>query len=105
MTKVEKCQMWKSRVNEFKSSGQTATAWCTAHELKINQLRYWMRKFKSESKSAEKKMQWLSVEIGGLEVSEPQEALPVRVGKATIEVRPGFNPKLLSDVVKTLSVI
>lgn len=50
-------------------------------------------------------MQWLSVEIGGLEVSEPQEALPVRVGKATIEVRPGFNPKLLSDVVKTLSVI
>jgi transposase-like protein len=95
--------MWKSRVGEFKASGQTATAWCAAQDLKVHQLYYWVRKFKIEKESAEKKMQWLSVEIGELKADKPQEALPVRVGKATIEVRPGFDPKLLSDVVKTLS--
>lgn len=90
---------------EFKASGQSATAWCAAQDLKVHQLRYWIYKFRSENESAKKQTQWLSVEIGELNADKPQEALPVRVGKAMIEVRPGFNPKLLSDVVKTLSML
>jgi transposase-like protein len=108
LTQAENRQMWKSRVAEFKASGQTATAWCVAQDLKVHQLRYWVRKFNSEKESKEsasKQMQWLSVEIGELKADKPQEALPVRIGKATIEVRSGFDPKLLSDVVKTLSVL
>lgn|SRR5690606_29544872 len=97
--------MWKSRVDEFRASGQTATAWCAAQNLKVHQLRYWLRKFKSEHESEKMQTQWLSVEFGELKADKPQQALPIRVGKATIEVRPGFDPKLLSDVVKTLSVL
>lgn len=103
MTKVEYQQMWESRVIEFKASGQTATAWCADQDLKVHQLRYWIRKFKP--KDASNQMRWLSVEIGELKVNKPQEALPVHVGKVMIEVRPGFDPKLLSDVVKTLSAL
>lgn len=105
MTQAENRDVWKSRVAEFKASGQTATSWCAAKELKVHQLRYWVRKFQSEHESAKKQTQWLSVEIGELKSDKPQEALPVHVGKATIEVRPGFDAKLLSDVVKTLSVL
>lgn len=105
MTKDENRKLWESRVTEFKASDQTAAAWCRAQDLKVHQLRYWVRKFESESESAKQNMQWLSVEIGELEADNPQEALPVRVGKATIEVRPGFDPKLLSDVVKSLSIL
>lgn len=97
--------MWESRVAEFKASGQSATAWCAAQNLKTHQLRYWLRKFKSEHESEQKQTQWLSVEIGDLGAIKPQEALPIRIGKAIIEVRPGFDPKLLSDVVKTLSTL
>lgn len=104
MTQAENRQMWQSRVAEFKASGQTATAWCIDQGIKVHQLRYWLHKFKSEYESAKKQTQWLSVEIGELKADKPQEALPIRVGKATIEVRPGFDPKLLSDVVKTLSM-
>lgn len=102
---MTKAELWESRIAEFKASGQTAKAWCAAQELKVHQLYYWFRKFKSENKYVEKELQWLSVEIGALETTEPQEALPIRVGKATIEVRRGFDPQLLLDVVKTLSVL
>lgn len=106
MTKSEnKQRMWESRVAEFEASGQSATAWCAVQNLNVHQLYYWMRKFKSESRSIKKQTQWLSVEIGELHPDKPQEALPIRVGKATIEVRPGFDPKLLSDVIKTLSIL
>jgi hypothetical protein len=105
MTKTENREMWEARVTEFKASDQSATAWCAAQGLKIHQLRYWIRKFKSDEESTTNQTQWLSVKIGGLEAGKPQEALPVRVGKATIEVRPGFNPALLLDVIKTLSTL
>src|SRR5690625_3330805 len=97
--------MWESRVAEFKASGQSATAWCASQNLKVHQLRYWVRKFGSEHDSRKKQTKWLSVEFGELKADQPQKALPIRVGKATLEVHPGFDPKLLSDVVKTLSML
>lgn len=92
-------------MDEFKASGQTATAWSAAQNLKVHQLRYWVQKFKSEDESPKDHTQWLSLEVGDVKTGKPQEALPVRVGKATVEVRPGFDPKLLLDVVKTLSTL
>lgn len=76
-----------------------------SQNMKIHLLRYWIGKFKSEPESEQKQTQWLSVEIGDMGAIKPQEALPIRIGKAIIEVRPGFDPKLLSDVVKTLSTL
>lgn len=109
MTKTERREnrtLWESRVAEFEASGQSVSTWCAAKDLKIHQLRYWLRKFKSEHRIEKKqKMQWISVEVGDLGADKPQEALPVHVGKAMIEVRPGFNPELLSHVVKTLSLL
>lgn len=84
MIQAENRQMWESRVAKFKASNQSATEWCAAHDLKTHQLYYWIRKLKTSSHS---------------------KALPTRVGKATIEVSSGFDPALLSDVVRTLAVL
>src|SRR5690554_1191982 len=98
MTFIEKRQKWESRVTAFKASGQTAADWCSAHDLKIHQLRYWLNKFKSAGEEPiVKETKWLSVEVGELNNSSQPNALPIRVGKATIEVKPGFDPTLLSD--------
>ena len=97
MTKAEQQNTWAVRVAEFKSSGQSVSAWCTAHDVKIHQLRYWLRKEKQPYE--EGIFTWLP-----LDLSEAgfQTSLLVRVGQVTLEVRPGFDPKLLLDVVKTL---
>lgn len=106
MTKAELKKEWEARVAAFKASGQSTSAWCAAHDLQPHQLRYWLRKHKNINKPTVMPSQWLSVELGELEPNSAQGiALLVRVGQATVEVKPGFNPALLSDVVRTLAAL
>jgi len=105
MTKTELRKEWEARVTTFKASGQSTTAWCAAHDLKPHQLRYWLRKYKTVDTSNEMPTQWMSVEIGDLEPSDQENRLLVRVGQATVEVKPGFNPELLSNVIRTLATL
>jgi transposase-like protein len=105
MTKTELRKEWEARVAAYKASGQSASAWCAANNLKPRQLWYWLRKHKNiETAPAVKPSQWLSVEVSELKPNSAQgSALLVRVGQATVEVKPGFNPALLSDVVRILA--
>lgn len=103
MTNAELRKVWEGRVAAFKASGKSTKDWCADHDLKINQLRYWLRKLKTIDDSTVKQPQWVSVEVGGLKTDSHDKALPIKVGKATIEVSPGFDPELLSDVVRTLA--
>ncbi|MGI6227154.1 MAG: IS66 family insertion sequence element accessory protein TnpA [Peptococcales bacterium] len=96
---------WESRVAAFKASGQSSKEWCEVNNLKINQLRYWVRKLRSTNEPTMKSPQWLSVELDKPEASIQNNSLIVRVGKVSIEVKSGFDPSLLSDVVKTLTDI
>jgi len=42
------------------------------------------------------------VEISNQSFIEEDHTLPVKIGPANIEVKPGFDPALLSQVVKVL---
>lgn len=97
MTKEERRIYWADRVAEFKASGQSVPAWCAAHDVKVHQMRYWLKRNKLAS--AEKTPSWLPLDLSDAGL---QNALLVRVGGVAVEVRPGFDPKLLLDVVKTL---
>jgi len=105
MTQMENRQLWESRVAAFKASRQSATEWCADYDLKIHQLRYWIRKFNTAAEPLEKQMQWISVEVGDSRTESYPKILPIRIGQATIEVSPGFDPDFLSDVVRTLAVL
>jgi hypothetical protein len=100
MTNTELSKRWETRIAEFKASGQSATVWCANNNLKIHQLRYWLRKFKAAEKTTFSSSQWLSVEVG--EAPSDSDTLAIKVGKVTIEVRPGFDPQLLAKVVRTI---
>lgn len=71
-------------------------------QFKINQLRYWLRKLRSTDNSSVKQPQWLSAEIDKSKVPIQNNSLVVRVGKVSIEVKSGFDPSLLSGIIKTL---
>ena len=107
MTKAEVAELrklWQARVAAFRASGQSGAAWCAAHQIKEHQLWYWIRRFPIEHSPQTSPAGWIPVPI-----HESAEAagypLQVRVGQATIEVRPGFDPALLQQVVRTLTAI
>ena len=99
MTKVERQDLWAARITEFKGSGQSVRAWCTDQGINPRQLWYWLKKEKQES--AEPKLSWLPLDLSDESL---QNALVIRIGRVVIDVKPGFDPKLLLDVVKTLAV-
>ena len=94
---------WKKRIADYKSSGQSVREGCAANGLDPNRLWYWLRRLKTEDAET-KSTRWLPVEVTGLSVEGGQAGgLLVRVGKAGIEVRQGFDPELLVAVVRALS--
>ncbi|RYD01524.1 hypothetical protein N752_29935 [Desulforamulus aquiferis] len=85
-------------IAEYKASGQSVVAWCAENDIKPQQLWYWLKKEKPSS--GEKTISWLPLDISN--DADSQTSLLVIVGPIAVEVRPGFDPKLLLDVVNTL---
>mgnify|MGYP005846052641 CR=1 FL=1 len=99
----ERRLQWEKRIAEYRSSGQSVREWCAANGLDPNRLWYWLRRTRTEDAEPQA-TRWLPVEVTGRADGGGQAAgLLVRVGKAGIEVRPGFDPELLVAVVRALS--
>lgn len=45
-TKEQRRQEWTARIADYKASGLTMSAWCDAHHVTEEQLKYWLRKLK-----------------------------------------------------------
>ncbi|WP_406678712.1 IS66 family insertion sequence element accessory protein TnpA [Moorella sp. ACPs] len=104
MTKAERQALWETRITEYKKSGQSVREWCATHEdVNPKQLWYWLRKYKDQDAvSPGNSNRWLPVEITEQASIEQDYGLLVNVGPVSIEVKPGFDPALLSQVVKVL---
>ncbi len=113
---------WRAIIAACMSSGLSVSRWCREYSVDRRRLYYWIVKFreeetkdraeerdhaeegideKKEMLSAER-TQWLQLHT---DESPPLEgAVEVRVGKAVVVVRPGFDPKLLADVVRAIEL-
>ena len=106
MSRKELTELWSSRINDYRASGERVADWCERHQVPSHRLFYWMRKLKKadqQSPSASAP-QWVAV---SLEESTPEEAplIAVRVGTFAVEVRSGFEPAVLAAVVRTLKTL
>jgi len=100
----ERRLQWEKRIAAYKASGQSVREWCAANGVKPNRLWYWLRRTRTEDVEAVRSTRWLPVEVTGLSGEGGQASgLLVRVGKAGIEVKQGFDPEMLVAVVRALS--
>lgn len=107
MTKVElenHRELWRERVAAFRGSGLSGAAWCAANQVKDHQLWYWSAKFPIEKPVKQTASGWVMVQPHE-PVAAAEHPLLVRIGQATIEVKAGYDPELLRDVVHTLAAL
>lgn len=91
--------IWSERITAYQASGQTMKAWCGEQNLTVLQLKYWLYKAQRQTQACS------TTTFHPVTVASPSgitECLHVQVGVARIEVRPGFEPELLRDVVAAL---
>lgn len=95
---------WKERYDAWKASGLTVAAWCREQGVNIHQMYYWVRNFADDETGVQgAETQWLTVNMK----DEPtihtgQEPVFIHFGPISVEVRPGANMAVLSDVVHML---
>jgi len=103
MTKTERQGEWEARIAEYRASGQSAKAWCAAHNVTTRQLWYWLQKHKTKKNNpSAKATQWLPVKVSEQESIAQSNALVIKVGLASVEIRPGFDLALLSEILRIL---
>lgn len=106
MSRKGTAEQWISRITDYRASGERAAAWCERNRVSPRQLYYWMAKLKKAGQQTPPTgdLQWVALSV---EEATPVEAPPilVRVGSATVEVRAGFEPTLLADVVRALKTL
>lgn len=102
MSQMELKHLWESRIADQRSSGLSVSKWCEAHQVKPHQFHYWSRKLTSATPATS---QWIAVNVDPQLADERQSTLLLKVGSVEIEVQPGFNQTLLSDVIRTLQTL
>ena len=104
MTQTKVRKAWEARIRAYKASGQSASDWCAEHHVTKRQLYVWMNKLQDATIKDSSKIPWVKVQMDK-EAETTKSMLVVRVGSTAIEVQPGYNPALLTDVIRTLQTL
>lgn len=104
MTKEINLRNWEEKVKDFKKSGLTQKQWCYDNGINLRTFNKWYRIIETKSQNLIKSdltepQKWLPIKI---EEDIAEKSLNVRVGNAVIEIKEGFNHKLLSELINLL---
>jgi hypothetical protein len=94
---------WQQHVEAFKTSGLTREAYSKKNGFRVYQLDYWRRKLSRNEKTPESiaTNQWVAVKISD-EPTQKDSHIDLWIGAVRIEVRKGFDSKLLTEVIRTV---
>ena len=97
--------VWVQRLAKMKSSGMSGMAWCAQEGISYHQFRYWRDRIGCPAKVAAQTMPtWLELSPASeLPIPSASDNLVVRIGEATVELRRGFDPELLREIMRALA--
>ena len=106
MTREERIELWRERLAELATSGETQKQWCERNGVPVHQLAYWKRQLAGAGSAGtvDTGMEWFPVQLMP-KAASGLNSLEVRVGVAHIQVPPGFDPVLLAGVVRALAEV
>ena len=95
--------LWEQRLADHEASGKTIAAWCREHSIRDNQFYYWRKKLRIDQVENNHPVKWLPLEVE--QTNRTSGSIAVHVGQVTIEIKQGFDPHLLRQIVKVLQTI
>lgn len=97
---------WQQIISNQNSSGLTQHEWCEKNNVNIHNFRYWKRRLASKPDSVveQAETKWAIITSAESDVDENniKSTLCIHVGKAMVDVSPGFDPESLSTVLSVL---
>jgi len=97
----EKRNHWQRHVEALKAGGLTRRAYCEKNQIKLSTLDYWCQKLGHEEKQRNE-IGWVPLQISE-EVSS--SGIDLRIGRIIVTVKPGFDPALLTELLRTIGAL
>lgn len=101
---IRKRQYWQTEVSAWQQSGMSQARFCRSRELKVKTFSYWHRKFRKEKTGVVQFVQLPAEKLfaGKNETNRSTELKLIIENRFVIEVRDGFNPGTLRQVIETI---
>lgn len=103
MVNNDLCSLWEQRLADHATSGKSVATWCREHSIRDNQFYYWRKKLRMDQVEHNHPVKWLPLEVE--QANCVPGSIAVHVGQATVEIKPGFDPQLLCQIIKALQTI
>ena len=92
----QKRSLWKKHIESWQDSGLSQTEYCRRHDLKPHQLTYWKKRFCQ----TETGVSFVPLQL--IQSSSGDSLCLVIHDHFKVEIRPGFDPGLLRQLVLAL---
>ncbi len=104
MTDQTLSAQWRERFDEFARSGLSVACWCVARNVSVCRFYYWRRKLSRTPAlpNPQDNTQWIALPMRSAASVGQSKTLTVRIGSASIDVAPGFDPALLGQIARAL---
>ncbi|MBF0321310.1 MAG: hypothetical protein HQL01_16095 [Nitrospirae bacterium] len=97
---IKESSYWKAHIEAWRASGKTQAEYCRQYELKLKAFAY--RKRRSEKSSAKPLFYPVRI-VAEEQIEKTSPSLRLMIGtRYCIEVREGFNPATLRQLLETL---
>lgn len=93
----------KELLKAYRASGQTQKQWCKTNNVSIHTLRYWLGKDRQTTEIHSENKQWVTLQVQDEAVSPTSQAIYIQLANMSIAVHPGFDPKHLLTLLRTLT--
>ncbi len=104
-----KRKKWEQHVADYERSGQSQNAWCRDNNIKVNRLRYWIKKFENEKVAAKRNIDnptnWVKVDTSLSNQGVHDNSLVITIGEASIKVTSDFDADFLERVIGMLTSV
>jgi len=99
----EAASYWQRHIDALQESGLTRKTYCEKNQIKMSTLDYWRKKLSTSPKQGNhaKEASWIPLQLGDDETS----SIDLKIGRISISVKPGFDPSLLTDLLRTIGVL
>ena len=102
MSNTTKCEIWKERIADYRSSNLKAQEWCDKNNLPISSLRYWANKVNKEAISSGNLVsEFVPVTTPGNMISSTAPVV-IRFGNISVDVSDNCHPNTLRNVLEAL---
>lgn len=94
---------WSARVDAWRESGKSATAFCQGQDYAASKLYWWARKLKRNGRGPKRVQMALARVVRTSPLAAAAAPIVIQFGPARIEVSAGADPTALSHVLHALA--